>query len=371
MSILQDRARVIYGSLPQAGRTIVISDLHANVPVLDALLDKLAYVPGQDFLIILGDFLLKGKQNLATLHRVMELAALPQVVVLRGNCDDITEIIARNYPSGGMENFLRRAGFCKEVWAKAGMTAWDHLTSDQLLQKLEETIPEELAFLHALPDIFVTETAVFVHGGIYDGRQSNFEELDSFDCRKCDEFWLKDYSFDKYLVVGHWPVSSYPRPYADHKPVLDHRRRILSIDGGCSAQSSGQLNALILPQGDPTRAECVFADALPKVRALAAQTGNGSTRRMYWGNDFVDVLEQRQDTYLVRQLSTGETFVCPGTRLWTNDEGRLYTADLTDLTHDVQPGDVLSVIARTSVGIYCKKDGVEGWYCGPYAPIST
>ena len=77
MSILQDRARVIYGSLPQAGRTIVISDLHANVPVLDALLDKLAYVPGQDFLIILGDFLLKGKQNLATLHRVMELAALP------------------------------------------------------------------------------------------------------------------------------------------------------------------------------------------------------------------------------------------------------------------------------------------------------
>lgn len=370
MSILQDRARVIYGSLPQAGRTIVISDLHANVPVLDALLDKLAYVPGQDFLIILGDFLLKGKQNLATLHRVMELAALPQVVVLRGNCDDITEIIARNYPSGGMENFLRRAGFCKEVWAKAGMTAWDHLTSDQLLQKLEETIPEELAFLHALPDIFVTETAVFVHGGIYDGRQSNFEELDSFDCRKCDEFWLKDYSFDKYLVVGHWPVSSYPRPYADHKPVLDHRRRILSIDGGCSAQSSGQLNALIIENGDPENLHSIFADRLPRVRALGAQESNLSQARMYWGNDAVDVLEWQETFCRVRQQSTGVEFLCPRVLLYQDSQGAYRTGDLSNLTLDVRPGTELAVIAESGERLYCKKDGVEGWYCGPYAPIS-
>ena len=268
---------------------------------LDALLQQVSYAPGQDKLIILGDFLLKGKLNLSTLHRIMELAALPEVTVLRGNCDDILEIIARNYPSGGMENFLRRSGFCKEVWTKAGMTTWDDLTTDQLLQKLEETIPQELAFLHSLPDILVTERAIFVHGGIYDGRQDHFETLDSFDCRKCDEFWLTDYAFDKYLVVGHWPVSSYPRPFADHKPVLDHQRRIISIDGGCSAQFSGQLNALIIQGDELEDASCAFADALPKVQALEAQESNGSTRRMYWGNDYVDVLSKTDDAYRVRQ----------------------------------------------------------------------
>lgn len=370
MSILQDPARVIYGSLPKDGRTIVISDIHSNVPVLDALLEQISYRPGQDQLIILGDFLLKGKQNLATLHRIMELASLPNVTVLRGNCDDILEIIARNYPSGGMEKFLRSSGFCKEVWAKAGMTAWDDLHTDQLLRKLEETIPRELAFIHSLPDILVTERATFVHGGIYDGRQTDFETLDSFDCRKCDEFWLTDYAFDHYLVVGHWPVSSYPRPFADHKPVLDHQRRIISIDGGCSAQFSGQLNALIIQGDAPEEATCAFADALPKVRALEAQESNGSTRRMYWGNDYVHVLERRDDVCRVRQISTGEEFLCPATRLRQDDTGRFYTGDLTDLTHPVQPGDVLSVIAATNDGIYCKQNGIEGWYFGRFQPLS-
>ena len=35
MSILQDRARVICGSLPRSGRTLVISDIHADLDLLD------------------------------------------------------------------------------------------------------------------------------------------------------------------------------------------------------------------------------------------------------------------------------------------------------------------------------------------------
>ncbi len=370
MSILQDRARVIYGQLPRDGRTIVISDIHADVTLLDALLKQVAYRPGEDQLIILGDFLLKGKHNLATLHRVMELAALPRVTVLRGNCDDILEIIARNYPSGGMENFLRRSGFCREVWAKAGMERWDHLTADQLLQRLDETIPQELAFVHRLPDILVTEDFIFVHGGIYDGRQDQFEELDSFDCRKCDDFLGKGFSFDKYTVTGHWPVTSYPQPYADHKPLIDRQRRIISIDGGCSVQRGGQLNALIIENGDPQRLSCSFVDHLPRVRTLGAHVSNLSERRMYWGNDTVDVLETWDDACRVQQQGTGEIFICPTDLLWKDAHGATHTGDLSDLTLDVQPGDGLSVIAQTENGLYCKKDGVEGWYFGPVGPVT-
>lgn len=372
MSILQDRARVVYGELPRDGRTIVISDIHADVTLLNRLLEQTNYQPGVDYLIILGDFVLKGKENLATLRRIMELAALPRVLVLRGNCDDILEIIARNYPSGGMENFLRRSGFCKEVWREAGLTAWDHLSADALLLILEETISRELDFVHSLPDIFVTENFIFVHGGIYDGRQASFEELDSFDCRKCDDFLGKDFSFDKYVVTGHWPVTSYPRPYADHKPLICRDRRIISIDGGCSVQRGGQLNALILEQGAPERMGCAYVDHLPRVRALGKQVSNRSEDRMYWEHDTVEVLAREEGACRVRQQATGRCFLCSTALLWQDKEGSVHTGDLSGLSHHVQPGDTLAVIAQAGPGrLYCKKDGVEGWYFGPTAPPET
>ncbi len=370
MSILQDRARVICGSLPRDGRTIVISDIHADLGLLDALLEQVSYRPGQDRLIILGDFVLKGKQNLATLERVRDLAALPRVTVLRGNCDDILEIIARNYPSGGMENFLRRSGFCKEVWARAGLTEWDNLSTEQLLQILDDTIPDLLHFVHSLPDILVTEDFIFVHGGLYDGRQTALEELDSFDCRKCDDFLGKGFSFEKYIVTGHWPVTSYPQPYADHRPLVDPHRRIISIDGGCSVQRGGQLNALIIENGDPACISCAFADRLPRVRALGQQVSNLSEERMYWGNDAVDLLGEQDDFCRVRQQSTGTLFLCPKPLLWQDGAGVFHTGDLSNFAHSVQPGTELSVIARAGAWLYCKKDGVEGWYCGPAEPVS-
>lgn len=369
MSILQDRARVIYGQLPRDARTIVISDIHADATLLEALLEQVRYQPGVDQLIILGDFLLKGRENLRTLQRVMELAALPRVTVLRGNCDDILEIIARNYPSGGMENFLRRSGFCKEVWAKAGMDRWEHLSAQQLLQKLDETIPDELAFIHSLPDIFVTEDFIFVHGGIYDGRQAQFEELDSFDCRKCDDFLGKGFSFDKYVVVGHWPVTSYPQPFADHKPLIDRQRRIISIDGGCSVQWGGQLNALIIENGDPERISCSYVDQLLRVRALSNTVSNLSEERMYWGCDTVDVLETHGDVCRVQQQSTGKTYLCPTELLWKDAQGATHTGDLSNLVLGAQPGDVLKIISRMDRWLYCKKDGVEGWFFGPSKPL--
>lgn len=365
MSILQDPARVLRDTLPKDGRTLVISDIHADKALLDALLDRVQYHPGKDRLILLGDFLLKGKENLATLHRVIELAALPGVTVLRGNCDDILEIIARNYPSGGMENFLRRSGFCREVWNKAQMSAWDHLSAEELLAKLDATIPEELAFIHSLPDILETEHFVFVHGGIYDGRQTDFAELDSFDCRKCDRFLQKGYAFDRYIVTGHWPVTSYPRMLADHCPLVDHRQKIVSIDGGCSVQTGGQLNALIIENGRPEGMHWLYVDKLPSVRALAAQAEQMSDRRMYWECDTVEVLSRQNGLCRVRQQGTGELFTCPEALLWQDGAGNTHTGDLSEHIPAVAPGQEIGVIARGEGWIYGKINGIEGLYYGP------
>lgn len=369
MSILQDPARVIRGSLPKDGRTLVISDIHANKTLLDRLLRQAEYRPGEDRLILLGDFLLKGKENLATLRRVMELASIPGVTVLRGNCDDILEIIARNYPSGGMENFLRRSGFCREVWQEAGMDTWDHLSAEELLAKLDETIPEELAFIHSLPDILETEHFIFVHGGIYDGRQQAFEQLDSFDCRKCDRFLEQNYTFDKYVVTGHWPVTSYPRALADHCPLVDKAQKIISIDGGCSVQWGAQLNALVIENGRPEGMHWFFVDVLPRVRALAAQAERFSAKRMYWECDTVEVLAQQGDLCRVRQQGTEEIFNCPTALLWQDGAGNTHTGDLSEYVPAVEAGQEIGVIARGEGWIYGKVNGIEGWYYGPVAEV--
>jgi hypothetical protein len=73
----------------------------------------------------------------------------------------------------------------------------------------------------------------------------------------------------------------------------------------------------------------------------------------------------------VRQQSTCVEFLCPRVLLYQDSQGAYRTGDLSNLTLDVRPGTELAVIAESGERLYCKKDGVEGWYCGPYAPIST
>ena len=55
----------------KTGKKIVISDIHGNLDLYQALLHKIDYKPGVDCLILLGDLIEKGKRNLDTLHYIM------------------------------------------------------------------------------------------------------------------------------------------------------------------------------------------------------------------------------------------------------------------------------------------------------------
>ena len=47
----------------KAKRKIVISDIHGNLDLYQALLHQIDYKPGVDCLILLGDLIEKGKRN--------------------------------------------------------------------------------------------------------------------------------------------------------------------------------------------------------------------------------------------------------------------------------------------------------------------
>ena len=68
------REKLIIKRLDTEGRRLIaVSDIHANLPYFKGLLDKLSF-SDRDELIIVGDFLEKGKYSLETLRFIMALA---------------------------------------------------------------------------------------------------------------------------------------------------------------------------------------------------------------------------------------------------------------------------------------------------------
>ena len=68
-------------------RVLVTSDIHGHCDQLRQLLEKASYAPEKDVLVIVGDMLEKGWQNLETLRFVMHLSETGKVYTLIGNAD--------------------------------------------------------------------------------------------------------------------------------------------------------------------------------------------------------------------------------------------------------------------------------------------
>ena len=69
-------------------RTMIISDIHGNLPWFQALLAKAGF-SREDILVLVGDLVEKGRDSLATLRYIMELSATHTVYALCGNCDNL------------------------------------------------------------------------------------------------------------------------------------------------------------------------------------------------------------------------------------------------------------------------------------------
>ncbi len=109
------------------------------------------------------------------------------------------------------------------------------------------------------------ETAhyTFVHGGLPEGDPSGW---DAWQCMKYDHFMTTPRRFDKWVIVGHWPVMLYHENIVDANPVFDDEKKIISIDGGCVLKDDGQLNALLIPRDGSTDFSCSAYDPFPAAR---------------------------------------------------------------------------------------------------------
>lgn len=378
-------AAVIRPDIAPGRRVIAISDIHGNLSCLKGLLKKVGFSRA-DVLILVGDLLEKGRDSLAVLRFVLELQKEHTVYPLCGNCDYIDRMFL-DWEADENATFFKRdntrilaaAGVAEALWPV--LEYWGNRSvliqmglelghpmprraSDlpALRAALLDYFPRETKFLMTMPHILESGNFIFVHGGI--PREDRLDELDAYSCMKNDDFLGQGHSFQKWVAVGHWPVTLYDPSIQRSSPLVERERHIISLDGGCVLKVDGQLNALIIP--DITGGEFQFAsyDDLPRAVALDGQEASYNPINIRWSDSVVEPLAENGDCLFVRHPSSGRTLWVPRDFVHRRRDGKLHTEDATDYCLPVSPGDELALVRETQRGLLVKKDGVTGWYHG-------
>ena len=353
--------KIEYLSLPADRRTLVISDVHGNLDYLRGLLDKVGFSE-DDILIIDGDLLEKGPRSLATLRFVMSLSETHEIHALSGNCDWWVPLL---FELGAPEDnrwYLNAKPFCllRQMCDELGIPVSPDMDFLAARDACAAAFPKEFDFLRAMPEIIETERFTFVHGGLPEGDPLSW---DAWKCMKYDNFMATERRFDKWVIVGHWPVMLYHENIVDANPVIDYEKKIVSIDGGCFLKDDGQLNALILPRSETEDFSFVAYDPFPVGTVKTPQSGSEKSYYIRWGDAEVQVLERGAEFSRIRHVRTGyEMDVL--TKYLCGDGEFCTVNDCTDYVLPLSPGDAVSVVETTSRGYFVKHKGVSGWYFG-------
>ncbi|MCM1188996.1 MAG: metallophosphoesterase [bacterium] len=359
-------------------RILVVSDIHGHVNRLVQLLKKLEYGES-DILVIVGDLIDKGPESLRVVRYVMELCRQRPVYVSMGNVDlgRLRQIWDDTQESDGdFAGFLRWSqkawGSCLalEMLKELGIdvSQVDGGNAGEIKKRLREAFREELDFLWSRPTVLTAGDYLFVHGGVPTDDLEALAKEEPFSLLKNDDFLNKGFCFERYTVVtGHWPTCLYRRDQEDVSPLIERKRRIVCIDGGCGLKSSGQLNGLILPdcRAGLDRVRWTSYDDFPVARALENQEPTPSAIHIQYFDSRVELLEERDGLARVRHLSSGGILTVPKSWTYHGGHGNLHCSDWCDGKLSVAAGEELSVIFEADGSFYAKKEGRIGYYDGP------
>ena len=369
------RTKIVRTAFRPGQRILMVSDIHGHDTVFRALLKKAAF-SAADALVIVGDLLEKGTESLKVVRTLMELTRTHEVYVLLGNMDAFTihrllsdDPVWRDRLFDKAADMIRWWGGClvDEMCREAGIPLGPETDRIATVRCLREHFAPELRFLTTLPTILDTPTMTFVHGGLPHLRLDELEGTLNEPYLKNDAFLDKGLSFERYLVVGHWPTVLYRDRLMDMSPLILRDRHIVCLDGGCGVKLSGQLNCVILPDAGSEDFSFVWADGLQHVRALTPQAEGPEPVYIHYHDRSVEIIERGEDFALVRHH--GREARVPVSALDPSDPGQLNT-DMTDYRLPVSPGDELSLVRACGGEIFARKNNILGWYKGEYVNVA-
>lgn len=354
-------------------RILAVSDIHGCLDYLRGALEK-ARFSDDDILFVVGDMIEKGPDSLGTLRYIMKLCEKGNVVPLIGNVDASRLLI--------IDRLKENADMFFDYIVR--MRAWDACFYDQLAHECGYNInsvddllesknavlqrfEEELGFLADLPAVVETQNFVFVHGGLAEKDVEANKNRELFELLKRDAFMNStEHKFDKYVIVGHWPVTLYGTEIPQYDPIINREKKIISIDGGCGIKDECQMNVLIIPDinCEPDDISYISYDELPVIHAVSAQKESADPVFINWLCRKIKIIERGEEFSFIEHENSRRKLYIPNAYLENGSDCR----DYTDYMLPVEVGDELSLITKTSRGCIVKKNGVVGWYCGEYLP---
>lgn len=361
---LAHNAVVRYAALDRYDRVIAISDLHGDAAGFRGVLHKVGFTQ-KDALVIVGDILERGAHSLVLLESVMEHGKAGNVYMVMGNNDCIfSEWYSGEVSDEDMHWYLnsRNNSVVLEMAGRLNMPYQTPENVKALKAELGKHFSEEIRFLDQLPHIIDSEMATFVHAGIHPG---SLEEQDREYCLTAPAFGKQAYSFEKPVIVGHWPASNYRDTIINANPYFNSDTKVISIDGGNSMKSWGQINYLILENGN---IQTGYYDALPKIKVLDAQKEAAEPLTLIFPNTLLEVVQARENTsicffpYLNRELQVANQSIY-------SYKGKQYCQDFTTYDLPVEAGETLSYCGSTEGVILIKRDGIVGKYSGRYVRL--
>lgn len=354
------------------GRTVVVSDVHADPEGLAAVLAAAQYTPA-DTLLLLGDLIEKGPNSLGLLRMVMDLAQKGRVLAVKGNCDDaLCEVAraARGEETQWMQDLPRylshqKHSIIREMAAQCGLEDLPGCTLQQAARVLYPAFRREMDFVLALPELIETERFVFVHAGLGPGPLA---EQKREDCLVTEAFAeqaaQQGLRFEKYVVTGHWPTCNYYHQRPSYAPVVDECAHIIAIDGGNSVKAHGVLHALIIEDGGAGGFRFVTHDAMPRARALDDQAASPEEPlAVTWADRRVQPLEWRHDRAQCRHLLTNHILWVPINQMVPH-QGGWAALDSTDYHLPLPAGSEVRLLQQGPLGALVRRGMDAGWYTG-------
>lgn len=214
-------------------RTLVISDIHGCLDEFKKLLKLVNYLPNEDRLLLLGDYVDRGPKSKEVVQLVMKLTEYRNVIVLRGNHDD-RFISLLNMNLDVLETFIKYGGketlnsYCAEA---------DTKSINEVIRYINQHYQEHIEFLSNTKYYYEDNEFVYVHAGL-DPNYKNWRDqpLNNFLTIR-EDFINTKTSVDKKIIFGHTQTSK----LQDSSNIWFSDDKI-GIDGGCAF--GNQLNCL-------------------------------------------------------------------------------------------------------------------------------
>ena len=313
-------AKIKQISIPKDKRVICVSDIHGEVILFKQLLTEVGYC-ADDVLMLLGDIYTKGSYPYETLKYCIELSKFDNVHIIRGNTD-----------------------WGNPIWGGSSWSTDDYSTE------------EENKWLNNLPDILESEEYIFVHSGL---TSMNLKEQYSATTVKVNNFMEISHKFDKWVVVGHWPVHHYCHKVYCANPIINYEKKIISIDGGNVLAAGGQLNAFVILDN---QFSYISLDSYPKLIITKPQSASGGNISITYLDRFIEIINDDEQLCRVRHIETGRILDVPKSRIWVDKDGNTCICDLaTDYYLPCNEGDIVGVIEEFPNQIIAKLNGTIGW----------